>query len=97
MAKIYRFIRNEISNYRLALSQGKPQIYSSQVYSTIDKDGKENTYVPPMIDPDNVDKRRAAVGLGKLEGYLLFFGIEWDLEQYKKDLPELEKDFFKEK
>jgi hypothetical protein len=43
-----------------------------------------------MIDPDNVDKRRAFVGLGPLAGYLKNFGIAWDPADYKKELPQIE-------
>ena len=44
----------------------------------------------PLIDPDNVDKRRAEVGLGKLQDYISDFGMTWNVEEYKKKLPELE-------
>jgi hypothetical protein len=36
-----------------------------------------------------VDKRRAEVGLGPLQDYLTSWGLTWDAEQYKKDLPEI--------
>lgn len=70
---------------RVALRQGKKQTYGSQVYS--DAQGQ---YLAPMTDPDNVDKRRAEVGLGPLAGYLQSFGLTWDVEAYKKELPQLE-------
>ncbi|WP_396601436.1 DUF6624 domain-containing protein [Algibacter sp. R77976] len=70
---------------RVALSQGNSQIYGSQIYS--DKDGKR--YVAPLIDPENVDKRRAEVGLGTLQDYVSRWNIVWDVEKYKKELPEL--------
>ena len=44
-----------------------------------------------MIDPDNVDKRRAEVGLGTMKEYAAKMNIDWNLEAYKKELPELEK------
>lgn len=55
------------------------------------------SFVAPLEDPDNVDKRRAAVGLPTLANYLLEIGLDWNVEQYKKELPELEKTFFKKK
>lgn len=71
---------------RIAIKQGKKQIYGSQ----IGQDYKTNTYyVSPLEDPDNVDKRRAQVGLEPLANYVNRFKIKWDVEQYKKDLPEL--------
>ena len=47
-------------------------------------------YVSPMIDPDNVDQRRAEVGLQPLADYVRRWNIIWDVEQYKNDLPRLE-------
>jgi hypothetical protein len=72
---------------RVALRQGKKQIYGSQ----LERDEiTGESYVLPLEDPDNVDKRRAAVGLEKLQDYLLNFGLKWDLEEYKKNLPGIE-------
>ncbi|MCE3296066.1 MAG: hypothetical protein K0R65_1780 [Crocinitomicaceae bacterium] len=73
---------------RVALGQGKRQIYGSQ----IGRDTETKAYfVSPLEDPDNVDKRRAEAGLGPLAEYAGQWQIKWDVEQYKKDLPELEK------
>jgi hypothetical protein len=72
---------------RTALGQGKKQIYGSQLYT----DDKNEQYLAPMIDPDHVDQRRKQAGLGPLSKYLLGFGLTWDVNQYKKDLPRLEK------
>jgi hypothetical protein len=72
---------------RVALRQGKRQIYVSKI-------GRENDtklyYVSPLDDPDNVDKRRAEVGLQPLADYVNYWQIKWDVEQYKKDLPTIE-------
>jgi hypothetical protein len=67
---------------RLALSQGKMQIYGSQVLR--DSTG---TYVDPILDVDHVDERRAQVGLPPMAEYLKYFSLSWSVEQYKKDLP----------
>jgi hypothetical protein len=73
---------------RLALRQGKKQIYGSQ----IGFDPKTDVgYIFPLEDPDNVDKRRKEVGLGLLSDYVKRWNIVWDIEQYKKDLPALEE------
>ncbi len=72
---------------RVALRQGRKQIYGSQIsinYKT------NEAYVLPLEDPDNVDKRRASVGLSSISEYVGEMGIKWDLEQYKKDLPLIE-------
>lgn len=73
---------------RVALGQGKRQIYGSQIGR--DPETKEY-YVSPLEDPDTVDKRRAEVGLEPLAEYVTYWQIKWDVEQYKKDLPKLEK------
>jgi len=72
---------------RVALRQGKKQIYGSQMGR--DEETGEY-YVRPLEDPDNVDKRRKEVGLGKLQDYISHYGITWNPEEYKKKLPEFE-------
>jgi hypothetical protein len=71
---------------RVALKQGKRQIYGSQIGRDTET---QLYYVSPLEDPDNVDKRRAEVGLGPLADYVNYWQIKWDVEQYKKDLPKL--------
>jgi hypothetical protein len=72
---------------RVALGEGKRQIYGSQI-------GRDNDtgefYVSPLEDPDHVDERRAAVGLGPLADYVANWDIIWDVGAYKADLPALE-------
>jgi hypothetical protein len=72
---------------RVALRQGKKQIYGSQVEQDT-QTGKY--YILPLEDPDNVDKRRSEMGLGKLQDYVSIWNITWDVEEYKKKLPEIE-------
>ena len=72
---------------RVALGQGKKQIYGSQ----IGRGPNGERYVLPLEDPDHVDERRATVGLPSLAEYVTNWGITWDVEQYKKDLPGFEK------
>ena len=72
---------------RVALGQGKRQIYGSQVGR--DQESGEY-YVLPLEDPNNVDKRRATVGLGTLQDYIANWGMTWNGEEYIKKLPELE-------
>ncbi len=57
-------------------------------------DTSSNTYqVAPLEIPNKVDKRRKKVGLCKLDNYLSFYNIKWDVELYKKQLPEIEKKY----
>jgi hypothetical protein len=73
---------------RVALAQGKKQIYGSQVA----QDPVTHAYyVRPLEDPDNVDKRRAEVGLGPMADYVSRWEIKWGVEQYKRELMKLEK------
>lgn len=78
---------------RVQIYQGKRQIYGSQIgYDP----NKGTFFVFPLEDPDQVDARRAKVGLGTLAEYTSeCCELIWDLGQYKKDLPALEADFFK--
>jgi hypothetical protein len=73
---------------RIAMLQGRKQIYGSQVAWNV----QTNKYtIMPMLDPDHVDNRRADVGLGPYGAYLFEMGITWDVDQYKKDLPQIEE------
>lgn len=73
---------------RIALREGRKQIYGSQ--TSMNKTTRK-IHISPMIDPDNVDKRRAEAGLGTMAEYAAKLGIVWDLETYKKELPEIQK------
>jgi hypothetical protein len=73
---------------RVALRKGEKQIYGSQVGR--DQETGEY-YVLPLIDPENVNQRRAKVGLGTIQDYISNWGMTWDVEEYKKKLPEIEE------
>lgn len=67
---------------RIALRQGKKQLYGSQVKSD-GKTGEKSLF--PLEDPDHVDERRKAMGLPPLAEYLeKSFQMKWDVEAYKK-------------
>lgn len=72
---------------RVALRKEGKQIYGSQIAP----DPETGEYIIlPLIDPENVDKRRAEVGLSTFQDYISDFGLTWNVEEYKKGLPELE-------
>lgn len=73
---------------RVAMREGRRQIYGSQI---LINPTTQQHYVAPLDDPDNVDKRRAEVGLEPLADYVKKWDIVWDVEAYKKQLSELEK------
>lgn len=75
---------------RVAIGKGERQIYGTQIGG----DPKTSvSYVLPLIDPKNVDKRRAGVGLNPLQEYLSNFNIKWNVDEYIKELPKIEMKF----
>lgn len=85
----------EASNYailvdRIAMREGKRQIYGSQIV-VIDNKG---AVLWPVEDIDNVDQRRATVKLTPtLEEYVSKnTGKKWSIEKYKEDVAALEKE-----
>ena len=71
---------------RLNLFEGRKQNFGSQIIWSI---GKNKYLVLPLNDPDNVDKRRKEVGLSTLAEYLGNWNIKWNVEDYKKELPQI--------
>ena len=69
---------------RIGLGKGELQVYGSQVGTNPET---QELYVLPLIDPDNVNQRRAEVGLGSIEDYISNWDLKWDAEEYKKNLP----------
>jgi len=70
---------------RILLSQGKKQIYGSQLMS----DPKSNEIVLfPMIKPETVNERRKNIGLGSIEEYLKNWDIVWDVEKFQQRMAE---------
>lgn len=64
---------------RVALRQGKKQIYGSQI-SRDPKTGEH--YVLPIANAEHVDERRAEVGLSSLADYAGRWNIIWDVEKH---------------
>lgn len=59
---------------RILMREGKKQIYGSQLRSNPDT-GKLELY--PIEDEENVDKRRASVGLMPMKDYMKHFNLEY--------------------
>lgn len=78
---------------RVALRQGKRQIYGSQIARVV---ATGEFFVSPLIDPENVDIRRAEVGLGPLADYVRNWDMTWDLEKHIERTKELEAEKEKE-
>ena len=81
---------------RVSLRKNKYQIYGTQVI--YDFQNKKH-YLLPLIDPENVIERRKSIGLDStsFQSYLTKFNIKWDVETYKKDLPEVQEFLLKSK
>jgi len=75
---------------RVAIFKGNLQNYGSQLFWS-----KETNkyFILPLADPDNVDRRRAEVGLQPLSEYVSNWNIKWDVEEYKRDLPAIVKEW----
>ena len=67
---------------RVCMRSGKEQIYGSQGF-TDSQTGKK--YIYPIIDVDNLDKRRKSMGMPPMRDYIK----SWNLEEYKKNLPNI--------
>lgn len=73
---------------RILMNQGKKQIYGTQ---TIISSNPKNSYVVPLENPEKVDELRQEFGLEPLKEYLEEMGIDWNLEEYKKNEKRIEK------
>ena len=59
---------------RMLMDRGEKQKYGSQVQKM---DGDDQWRLYPIDNPENVNQRRAEVGLGPIEDYLKIFEIEY--------------------
>jgi hypothetical protein len=64
---------------RMLMDKGEKQKYGSQVRKSNGSD--KWSLHPPIQDPENVNKRRAEVGLEPIEEYLKHFGIEYKTDK----------------
>lgn len=69
---------------RILIRKGEKQIYGSQLIEDPKAAGKY--IVAPLMDPENVDRRRAEVGLGPISEYISRWSLTWDVEAYKKKI-----------
>jgi len=73
---------------RINMREGKAQLYGSQSF-TDKRTGQ--TYINPIADPDHLEERRKSMGLIPMKEYAKLMHFEWNLEAYKKMLPEIER------
>ena len=73
---------------RIATERGELQIYGGQMKYYPET---KSFNVWPVYDPENINKRRAAIGLGSIEEHLKTrFNFEWDLEEQIRRTKEFE-------
>lgn len=71
---------------RIEMRNRRPQRYGTQVARISSRDSD----IYPLLDPDSVDHYRRELGMVQhFAGYLKIFGLKWDAERYKKELPAL--------
>ncbi len=63
---------------RIEMREGRPQVYGSQL-RTNPETGQIEVY--QILDPENVDARRAEMGLGPLNDYVARWGLSWPPEE----------------
>ena len=73
---------------RILMNQGRKQIYGTQ--KIVSKD-LAKSYIIPVEHPDKVDKLRKELGLPTLAEELAEDGMHWNLEEYKKNIPNINK------
>lgn len=74
---------------RIATDQGELQIYGGQMKYYPET---KTFNVWPVLDPENIDKRRAKIGLEPIADFLKErFDFEWDLEEQIRRSEEFEK------
>ncbi|MFK7813463.1 MAG: DUF6624 domain-containing protein [Maribacter sp.] len=74
---------------RIATENGEPQIYGGQMKFYPET---KSFNVWPVLDPKNVDKRRAKIGLEPIAEFLKNrFDFEWNLEEQIKRTEEFER------
>lgn len=74
---------------RIEMKNKRPQIYGTQI---VTEKGISNIY--PLLNPDSVEVWRQSLGMfTSLQSYAKMFNVEWNVEEYKKILPELMKKY----
>jgi hypothetical protein len=75
---------------RLSLKKYSYQLYGTQVIYDFQK---KKYYLMPVFDPENIIQRRKLIGLDSatFQSYLNTFHIQWNIETYKSELPEVEQ------
>lgn len=73
---------------RMLVRRNKEQIYGSQVAF----DNVDNVwFVLPLLDPENVDKRRIDVGLPPISEYVQEWNITWNVDKYKQFIKKIKQ------
>ena len=87
---------------RIKMNRGEKQVYGTQtlrmngkhggiIASLYTMNGKQ--FPVPIENPDKVDTLRKEIGLEPMKEYMEDTGFDWSLENYRKELPEMEKSY----
>jgi uncharacterized protein (UPF0335 family) len=76
-------------NDRILVRKGEKQIYGTQL---IWDHKMQEYYVASVVDPENLNERRASIGLDPIEEHIAPLGLEWDLAKYKKRIERIESE-----
>jgi len=63
---------------RMEMYKGNDQLYGTQIITT--KAGY--SFVSPVIDPINLDKRRREMGMANMQNYLNRYNLKWDPQEH---------------
>jgi len=75
---------------RVSLRKNKYQVYGTQLFYY---PPKKRYYLMPLLNPENIIQARKAIGLDSASfgTYLTQFNLVWDIDTYKKELPDVQK------
>jgi len=75
---------------RISLKKNKYQVYGTQLFYY---PPNKRYYLMPLIDPEDIIQTRKAIGLDSASfgTYLTQFNLVWDIDTYKKELPDVQK------
>ena len=72
---------------RMEMYKGNDQLYGTQIITTI----AGYSFVSPVVDPVNLDKRRQEMGMPKMQSYLNRYSLKWNPQEHIKNKQQLKK------
>lgn len=72
---------------RMEMYKGNDQVYGTQIITTT----TGYSFVSPVVDPVNLDKRRQAMGMPKMQSYLNRYNLKWNAQEHLSNKQQLKK------